>query len=65
MVIDFNEASMKLKITNSKNTKNKYPQLGLRLAPEHVKILDELAKKLGVSRTDVVRMAILEFSKKR
>lgn len=44
---------------------NKHPMLGLRLAPEHVKILDDLAKKLGVSRTDVVRMAILEFSKKR
>lgn len=44
--------------------KNRNPIFPLRLSPEHLKLLDKLAAQVGVTRTDVVRLALTEFAKK-
>jgi len=43
----------------------KSKQTAVRLTPEAKTLLFELAKKLGVTRTAIVEMAIREFSEKR
>lgn len=45
-------------------TKNRNPIFPLRLSAEHLKLLDKLAAQVGVTRTDVVRMAILALARK-
>lgn len=37
----------------------------VRLTPEAKRLLKELAKKLGVSQTDIIEMSIREFAEKR
>ena len=40
-------------------------QTSLRLTPEAMTLLKELAKNLGVTQTAIIEMAIREFAKKR
>ena len=37
----------------------------IRLTPEAKRLLEELAKKLGVTKTGIIEMAIREFAEKR
>lgn len=41
---------------------NKNPIFSLRLAPEILKIISDLSKEMNVTRTDVIRMAIVEYN---
>jgi predicted transcriptional regulator len=43
----------------------KQPHTSIRYTPEAKRLLELLAKKLGVSQTAVVEMAIREFAEKR
>lgn len=45
-------------------TKNRNPIFPLRLSSAHLELLDKLAAQMGVARTDVVRIAIMEYAKK-
>lgn len=37
----------------------------IRLTPEANRLLEELAQKLGVTKTSIIEMAIREFAEKR
>jgi predicted transcriptional regulator len=43
----------------------KQPHTSIRYTPEAKRLLEILAKKLGVSQTAVVKLAIREFAEKR
>lgn len=44
--------------------KNLNPIFSLRLSSDHLKLLDLLSEQIGVSRTDVIRLALQELSSK-
>lgn len=45
--------------------KNKNPIFSLRLEPKLTKLLQRLADEKGVTRTDIIRLALIEYSAKK